>query len=218
MARINSLGVNPINAVAELFKADHILSSAPPRERAQRMAKLISDYGIDIAELDSALSGKAADPVETRVETLLKSRLEPFNAYLQQQQQREQQERQLQEQTVAETVNKMAQDAKYPYFERVRSTMADLIEFAAAKGQTLTIDSAYNRAVVLDPDINQEITAQRTSQNAAALLADSTAKAKRALNASVSVSGSPTGSATGSPSPADRRATIEAAFSAAEGR
>ena len=91
MARIQSLGAQPLQAVGELLKSDHILSTAPPAQRAQFMAKMISDYGIDIQALDAALAGKAQpDPVDTRVNQLLQERLAPFQTYVQQQQQREQ--------------------------------------------------------------------------------------------------------------------------------
>lgn len=221
MARINALNSNPIAAVAELFKADHILSSGSPRERAQLMARLISDYNVNVQELDAVLSGTPSAPgtqVDNRVEQLLQQKLAPFQSFMQQQSDRERQERQLQEQAASDTITRMSQDAKYPHFEQLRSTMADLIEFAASKGQTLTIDTAYNRAVALDPVISQEVASAKIERDVAARLADSTAKAKRALNASVSVSGNPSSSATGLSPSSDRRATIEAAFLAAEGR
>ena len=219
-ARLKQLGAHPIEAMGRLLKADAFLSSAPPADRAKYMATLIKGYGVDIAALDAALAGAPAssDPVDSRVEQLLQQRLAPFQSFIQQQQQREQQERQAQEQSAAQTVEQMAQDTvKYPYFEQVRSLMADLVEFLASKGQPLTIDAAYNRAIAMDPTISQEVASATASQTLAAQAAASTAKAKRALNASASVAGSPGGTSR-VPNASDRRATIEAAFGAAEGR
>jgi hypothetical protein len=61
----------------------------------------------------------------------------------------------------------------------------------------------------MDPSISQVL--QQSQQAATA-----NAKAQRALKASASVAGAPTGSTAGKP--LDRRAAIEAAFAAAEGR
>lgn len=219
-ARLQQIGANPIQAMDRLLKADAFLSSAPAAARAQYMATLIKGYGIDIAALDSALAGGAsptggADPIDSRVEQLLQQRLAPFQSFINQQQQRDQQAYQAQEREAAQTVEQMASDtAKYPHFEAVRSLMADLVEFSASKGQTLTIDTAYNRAIAMDPTISQAVASQTASQ----ILATSTSKAKRALNASSSVAGSPGGSARAAPNASDRRATIEAAFGAVEGR
>ena len=68
-ARLQSAGAHPIAAVQELLKADYILSSAPQNQRAAFMAKLISDYGIDVRELDTAL----AVPFNQLIQSLHKS-------------------------------------------------------------------------------------------------------------------------------------------------
>ena len=92
MARIQSNGITPVQAVNELLKADHILSSAPAPQRAQYMAKLIKDYAIDIRALDDALAGTVvADPVQSTVEKLVEQRLAPFQQYIAQQQYAQQQ-------------------------------------------------------------------------------------------------------------------------------
>jgi uncharacterized HAD superfamily protein len=219
MARINSLNAHPLVAVGELLKADHILSTAAPTAKAQYLAKLISDYGVDIPTLDQVLSGKTpADPVDSRVERLLQERLAPFQSYMQQQEQRSAQERQQQAQHAATTVEQMSQDPKYPYFEQVRETMADLIEFSAQKGQTLGIEAAYNRAIALDPALSNEVSTNTANQAAAAKVLADAARAKKALNASGSVSGNPGGTVSQVPNAADRRATIEAAFSSVTDR
>lgn len=85
-ARIQSLGVDAMTAVHELLKADYLLSSAPKLQRAQYMARLIQDYGVDIAALDSALAGVAPTgdaAVSAQVEQLLQQRLAPFQQYIQ---------------------------------------------------------------------------------------------------------------------------------------
>lgn len=207
MARIQQVG-NPVKAIQNLLAADHLLATGPAATKAQYLAKLIQDYGVDIQALDAALAGKpVADPVESRVEQMLQQRLQPFQQYLTAQQQREQYEAQRQQQQIQNAVEQMAQDPEYPHFEAVRETMADLIDLAAKKGSTMDLKTAYNRAVAMDPTISQVTQA-----------AQANAKAQRALQASASVRGAPSGSSGGKPATLDRRAAIEAAFEAAGGR
>ena len=219
MARIQSLNTDPMTAVHELLKADHLLSTSPKVQRAKFMATLINDYGIDLQELDNALAGRpATDPVDSRVEQLLQQRLAPIQQFLSQQQQQEQQRQQQITQQLAHTVESMSQDANYPHFEQVRESMADIVEIMANRGQQITIEAAYNRAVAMDPVLGQELIAKSALQKQASAAALDNSKAQRALQASVSVGGAPSGSTSGALSANTRRATIEAAFDAAEGR
>lgn len=217
MARIQSMNAHPITAVTELLKADHILSTAPKVQKAQFLAKLITDYGVDIEALDQVLSGnaKAVDPVDSKVEQLLQQRLAPFQQFLTQQQQFAAQQAQQTEAQLKQTVTSMAADtAKFPYFEQVRETMADIVEVFAKRGQTIGLEEAYNKAVAMDPTTSQAYNQQLQAEAAAKL----NGRAQKALAASVSVSGAPTGPISSSPSSNDRRATIAAAFDASATR
>lgn len=212
MARVQAMGLPPMQAVNELFKADYLLSTAPTQQRAQFMAKLIQDYGVDIVALDAALSGApVADPVDSKVEQLLQQRLAPFQQYLAQQQAVQQQQAALSQQQAAKTIEQMATDPKFPHFERVRQDMADWIEHAAKKNIVLGLEEAYNKAVMSDPVLSKQI----ATSNAAAT---ANAQAQRALRASKSVSGAPRTEFNGSPTATDRRAIIAAAFDQAEAR
>ena len=220
MARIQSQRINPIQAVAQLLSADHTLSTAPKHQRAAFMAKLIQDYDIDIVALDAAITGKEPpDPVDSRVEQLLQQRLQPFQQFMQQQEAARLAAEQATGQELAQTVEQMTQDTvKYPHFEEVRETMADLIEIGVKRGQHISIETAYNRAVAMDPTISQELAARTAEQALKAKAAALNKRAQRAVNASVSVGGAPSGQISGTPNASDRRATIAAAFDAAGGR
>ncbi len=210
--RMRALNVTPIQAVGELLKADYALSTAPPTQKAQFMAKLIKDYGVDIAELDSALAGQQADPTTSRVEQLLQQQLAPVQQFMQQQQQTLEAERQAREQAAIAEIQQMANDhVKYPYFETVRNDMADLIDLNARRGIQLSLADAYAKAVQINPETAPLVrtqTKQVQVQNN---------RAQKAIQASASVKGAPAGSPTtkGSDSLRD---TIEAAFAQVEGR
>ena len=213
MARLQSLGATPVAAMAELLKADHILSSAPKAQKAQYMAKMIADYGVDIEDLDNALAGnvkQAMDPqvqINAQVERLLQERMQPYQQLLERERQREIAE----SQGLYATVEQMARDPRFPYFNDLRETMADVIDLAAKRGRQMSLEEAYNKAAMLDPEISGLVSKTQNVSRA-------NSQAQRAKAASVSVGGAPSGLMSGSPAAGDRRAVIEAAFDAASNR
>ena len=56
IARIQSLGVTPHQAVGELLRADYLLATGTPAQKAMFIDKLLQDYGVDINELDWRLA------------------------------------------------------------------------------------------------------------------------------------------------------------------
>jgi len=220
MGRLQSMNAHPLAAVQELLKADFLLATGPVNQKTQLMAKLISDYGVDIQALDAALSGKAApDPVESKVEQLLQQRLAPFQQYMTQQEQLRAQQEAAEGQRMATTVESMAMDTtQYPYFEQVRDTMADVVEVLAKRGVSIDLKEAYNRAVAMDPTVSQELATQTAAEALKTQAAKLNGKAQRALKASSSVGGAPGGSTGRAPDASDRRAVIMAAFDTAGGR
>lgn len=208
MARIQAIGHQPLQAVNELLKADYILSSAPAPQRAKFMAQLIQDYAIDIQQLDAALSGQTStvDPTQAKLDELLEQRLAPLNQFIQTQRQQAEAVAEQNRASALTEVQKMAADTEnYPYFAQVRESMADWIEFAQKKNMHIDLKTAYNKAVMSDPELSRLVATQQQATVQAA-------QAQRARNASVSVSGAPRGVPAGSPPATDRRAIIAQAF------
>lgn len=213
MARIESYGTPPVQAIGNLLKADYLLSSAPKVQRAQLMAQFIKDYEIDIVELDNALAG-ATSPnsqgQQSDVEERILQRVQQMVAPFQQQQQRLIQ----QEQSKAVgTVESMAQDhVKYPYFNEVRQDMADIVEMMAKRGVDISLEEAYARATRINPEVSSQM--ERTSLNRNAVQQHQ--QAQRARNASSSVTGAPAAGGTGTFAGGnDIRSHLEAAFNSA---
>ena len=213
MARIESYGTQPVQAIGNLLKADYLLSSAPKQQRAQLMAQFIKDYDVDIVELDNALSGSApSNPqgqqsdVEQRIMQQVQQMVAPFY------QQQQNQTRQLQERATT-TVQQMSQDhIKYPYFNEVREDMADIVEMMAKRGVDISMEDAYARATRINPDVSSQVEKQVTMQSAN----QQHLQAQRARNASSSITGAPAsgggGQFTGN---GDLRSSLEAAFNGA---
>jgi hypothetical protein len=215
-ARIRQYGIGPMEAVQKLFEVDHILSSSSPAMAARKIAELVRDYGVDIKELDNALAGQPpVDPVQDHVDQMLQQRLAPLNQFLiQQQAQQQAVEAQRGQQAISEVETMSGNAKKYPHFEEVRETMADLVDFYALKGVNETLDVVYQRAVAMNPTLSA-ISARQTMRQQAASVNNQT---QRALNASVQVTGSPGGApASGKPNGSLRDA-VEAAWAAHSGR
>jgi len=196
MARIQSNGIDPVTAARNLFEADHRLATGHPRDRAQYMAELIVEYGISVEDLDTALAplvnGRQAQPsgaapaggvdIAAIVQQQLNQALAPILQERQQAAARSQQE-------VEQTVESMALDPKYPFFEDVRMDMADLVDLSAKRGVVLSLDEAYSRAVRMNPDTYGQLERQSTV-SAATQAHQAALKAKAAAS---SVSGAPAG-------------------------
>lgn len=209
LPRMRELNASPLAVVGELLKIDQVMATGSAVQKAQQVAAIIKDSNVDIDTLAEVLSGRTPDAtVSAQVEQLLQQRLLPFQQFMTQQEQVARAAAEAEARQVQERVNQMAKDPKFPHFEAVRETMADLLQIDAAKiNPSLTIESAYNKAVKM-MDLDADIIAR----NAAA---EANAKAQRALKASKSISGAPRTAMLGSPTSTDRRAIIEAAFNEA---
>lgn len=214
MARIQSAGVTPVQAMNELFKADFVLATGTPQSKANMLAKLVNDYGVSIEDLDRAIVAnmqgqqqaqpQGLDPnyVNQLVQQQLQQALAPIY-----------QERQQREQEVIRqaemTVEQMSLDPAYPHFDEVKEEMADLIEVYGRRGVYISLSEAYNKAVVANPNTSNAQARQATMTQANA----QHQQAQRARNAASSVSGAPaSGGANAFAGDGSLRGSIEAAF------
>jgi len=210
-ARMQALGTNPIQAVQNLLNADYQLSSAPKGQRAALMAQFIKDYDIDIVALDEALAGapQTQQSQNTDIQALVQQQLQQALAPLMQ---REQAQRQQAQEQINHTVESMALDPKYPYFDDVRMDMADLIDSRAKRGIDLSLEEAYAMATRMNPEVYAQTQRQNTVQSAN----QQHQQAQRAKNAASSVTGVPAAGGNGAfVGNGDLRSSIEAAFGGA---
>lgn len=191
MARLQSLNATPQQAFQHLLNADYQLASGTPQQKAQLLDKLIQDYGIDIAELDKAISARLGGqqqptPTQPDIAQLVQQQLQQALAPIYQQQQQAQQR---QQQEAAMTVEQMSLDPQYPFFDELRDEMADLIEVASRRGVVLSLEQAYHKAAQLNPDVAGQLQRQTTMNQAQ----QTHQQAQRAKAAASSVSGAPAG-------------------------
>jgi hypothetical protein len=214
MSFIKAEGSNPLQAIDNMMSTAAKLRTGTAPELATMMAQLINQFGTGrfgnafIEQLDGALAGQAprVDPQQAAIEQVLNQRLAPVQQMLTQFQQAQV----AQQQQVAERAqNEVMQFISQAEFgDDVREDMADLLEAAQRKGQSLTLQQAYEKACYLNDSVRKVMQQRQATQGASV----TTQAAQRAKAAAVSVSGgAPLGAL--KQDPTDVRAAIEAAIS-----
>lgn len=206
-AMLRAEGADPIRAVGALLQTAAALRTAPPGARASLVAQIIQTYGVPIDALAQALDGRPvqahqqqAPYQDPRVDELYQ-RLEAMNRAQVAQVER----------SAATQIERFSADKEF--FEDLRPYMADAIEIAAKRGESLTLDDAYARALAMRPDI-QKIVAQREAAAAAATAKAATQRARAAASSVRSNAPVPAGASRGGDTLRD---DLEAAF-ASSGR
>jgi len=202
---------NPMAAVKGLLDTTAQLMMGTPAQKAQRVAQLIQHYGVDIATLDQVLVGEnPVDPQMSSIEQMINQRLAPVDQLLQRVHQTEQQSQYQAQEEAGQTIEQFAQDPKHVHFDSVRDTMADFLDMAAQRGQNMTIDEAYQRACLADPQIAPLVTQQFQQQAASANAG--TIAGKRNAASSIHGNKAASGSATALEEGMGLREALEAQF------
>jgi hypothetical protein len=167
-----------------------LLQNGSPADKAVKMAQLISHYGIDIGALDSALVGEAPqNSQESELQQLIDQRMQPVNQLLQRLDQTQQQSVQQSQ----EAANKQVAEFKGEFLSDVRNDMADLLDMAAARNQPMSLQEAYDKAVILRPDLQKILTKRKQNEE----LTGRRNNIGNKMNAASSISGSRGGMASG---------------------
>jgi DNA-binding transcriptional MerR regulator len=158
MGMIQAEGGDPIAVVGNLLQTAAFLRTGPSAGKAKMVAQLVKDFGISIQDLDAALVGEQVpDSPDDKIARLIDQRLAPVNQLMQTLQQTRQQREQQTTQDLDREIASFSQDPANEFFKDVRNDMADLIELAERRGQTLTLKQAYDRAVSMNTDIQNTI-------------------------------------------------------------
>jgi hypothetical protein len=187
---------NPIQAADELFRTSAVLRMGTAEQKATLVANIVKRFGIDIEDLDRALVGETIPDQNGKLQQLIQQQLAPVNQFMSQIEQMRQQRAM---NSTQEVDKEIAAFSSKEFYGDLRETMADLMDVAARQNKELTLQQAYDRALALNPEI-QEIIAKRKQ-------ADMASK-KRA--ASSLPSRSPTGGV--SSDTTSIRSALEAAF------
>ena len=197
-------GIHPAAWINNLGRAHQTLALGNDQQRLDAFVKLANDYNVPLQAL---LGGQQPDQqVTATMQELqaLRQQVDKVNNWAE----NEKQSRLMNE------INRVQSDTeKFPHFEAVRGTMAQLLE----SGLAPDLESAYAKAVRMQDDVwslEQErlLTQARTE-------ATKTTQVAKAKAAAVSIKSATPSSTANSQSTKDRRAALESAFdSSASGR
>lgn len=208
MQNIQAVGGTPLVAIDTLLKTASSLMTGNKEQKANIIAKLIWENGVDVAALDATLVKGKPNEMRTNQDVQMPAWARPMFDFMNEAQQgRQRAQQQLQQD--AQTEIESAQDM--PFFDDMRQDIADVLEFAAKRGQVMSLQDGYKRALELRTDIKQIVTQRHIASRKSTDLASK----KRAAS---SVRGSSPNGAPGSAKPASRREAISAAWDEAESR
>lgn len=221
-AMIRAEGGNHVTAVDSLLKSAYILRQGDPQTKSTMVAQMIMKHGIDIDMLDNALQalvgqrGQGGQAPQQRSDPMLQHfqrELEPIKQFIGSLQGRQQEIQAQSAQSIESELVTFANDPKNEYFRDVADIVADILDAGAKRGQKISLQDAYGRAIMAHPEISQLVARKQVSASAA----QRSAAARRAQNASASLpsGGAPAGAAENT-GPMDRRSALEAAWDQVE--
>jgi hypothetical protein len=183
----------PGQTLPGLLQTASLLQMGTQAQKAQTVANLIQQFGVDIKTLDGVLVGEQPAPEQQQpnIQQILDQRIAQYH-----------QQQQAAQQTayVNNEVESFAADPKHEFYADVKMDMADLLDMAGNRGVNMTLQEAYDRAIAMNPQISKIIAAR-----------ESRAATQQKSQAAVSISGSPSGPGDAS-APKSTRAALEEAW------
>ena len=165
-------GVNdPVQASEGVFQTVAQLQMGSTQQKAETIANLINHYKVDINALDSAIVGEApARTPESELERMLEekigAKMAPLNKLMAMAEQAKLQGQEQVNANAQKSVQDFSKNAEFLNY--VRNDMADMIDFAHSRGQEMSLQDAYNKAVAMNPEVSG-VMAQRKTAKAAAM-------------------------------------------------
>ncbi len=175
---IQAQNSTPAQAVSNLMQTAARLTMGTQVQKAQVLTEIIKNYEVDIETLDQVLSGQELPQgPNADLAKLLDERLAPVQQFMSQVESGRQQS----QQSRVEDVNTFAADPANEFFEDVRMDMADLVEMASKRGESLTLKQAYDKACAMNPQVS-EVLATRKAASSTVVSEAELAKKRRAAS------------------------------------
>lgn len=205
---LQKFNIAPETWIQNLGNAHKVLSLGSAEQKLAMFSELSRQYGIPLAAVNQTQDGQT-DPVVTQLMDHIQKLEGKVNTVAGW--------REKQEQEALNNQLAPFQDAaKYPHFEQVRTTMAQILE----SGLAPDLDAAYQKSLQFHPDVWEE------EQSRQALLnqprpnpVEKVAAAAKAKTNAISVkSAAPSGDVATTAGKKDLRSALEANFAATSGR
>lgn len=204
MPTLQQHGLNPATWIQNLGRAHHTLAMGSPEQKLQMFAKLAQDYGVPLAAVQQTQEGQV-DPLAMQLMHQLQTIQQNMQAITSWRQQQE-------DQAAQQEIAKFQDTAKYPHFEQVRESMAQLLE----RGIAHNPDDAYTKAVRLDNTLFEAEQSRQAAAQAQASTVSRQAAVSKAKSAAVSVRSATPSGTTQVGSAKDRRSALADAFESAD--
>lgn len=159
IAQIQAEGGNPLSTIQGMFNVGTMLRTGAPQSKAELLANLCKQFGVDLEMLDQSLDKvyngaggqsqrqpQGVDPAH--LQRLVNQAVAPVLQPLVQNQ------RQLLQQIEQEVDGELSDFAsKHEFYEDVKQDMADIVEMANRRGMNMTLTEAYERATLLSAPV-----------------------------------------------------------------
>jgi len=210
---IQAAGSSPAESITQLMTTAVQLTQGSPSKKAEVVKNIIAEYGVDISMLDELLlGGELPDDPNAPLLASIDERLAPIHTFMGGiEQQRQAQTTEVTNDATADLV--AFQQSHSEYYEDLREDMADLLEMAANRGRTMSMEQAYEHASNAHPEIGPILRQRKAAANG--VIGGAAAASKRA--AASSIVGNPNAGSGNQIDETDTRAIMSQLWDESEG-
>lgn len=206
---------NPIAATVNLMQTAAMLRTGTPTQKAQVVAEVIKNFGIDLMTLDGLLAGQAPQGPQAAQDFIAQAVRQQVTPLLERLTRQEQEQVQAIEADVDQELSEFASDPAHEFYSDVKDLMADILELDAKRGGNMGLTEAYQRATLLSEPVRSTLESRKAGQSAQ----QAHRVAQVARSGAISVKPSDETGVTGTPPPGDSiRDTLNWAFEKTSGR
>ena len=146
-------GGTPAQTISGVLQTASMLQMGAPQQKAEAIAGLIKQFGVDIGALDSLLVGeKPQSGQNDALAQMLDQRLGPINQFMHGYQQNQQNQFSAVQQEMSTEIDTFA--AANEFYNDLKMDMADLMDMAGNRGKNMSMKQAYDKAVLMHPQIS----------------------------------------------------------------
>lgn len=202
---LQQYGLSAADWIKQAGQAHYTLASGSPQQKLDMLARMARDYNIPLEAVAQHQHGTIDPTVNMLMQQIqqLSGQVNGVKSW----------QEQAQEAQIAQHIQSFSTDTeKYPYFEEVRGTMAQLLE----RGLAQDLKTAYDKAIRMQDDVFEKWNAEQLQRQTQPLVnANVVAKAKAAA---ISPKTTTPSSASANNGAKDRRSQLSEAFDTFGGR
>jgi len=147
-------------ALQTLLQTGAGLQMGSPAQKAQTVAGIIKQYGVDVTALDNLLAGEPVpEGVQQRseVQQAVAEAVAPYQQMMQRMEQGQQAQVHRVQEEANTDVSQFANNPKNEFYNDVSNDMADLMDMSANRGAPISLQDAYQKACTLHPEVSKII-------------------------------------------------------------